>query len=242
MRRITNVNDLRLLGDVLFVGAHPDDEVFCAGGIMAACVRAGQRVGGVIATRGEEGSVDEGRWPKASLGEIRMRETEASLDVIGVGELRWLEYRDGQCAMADEAEAASALWQEIDRFKPDTILTFGPDGLTWHPDHQAVGRWTQLATKGMKVQVLWVAVEREQYEELRPVDEAANVFFIDMPALVEASACVIDLPLPADLTSLKRQAFEQEESQFEALLAAKPFDKPGAGLARECFIEAKGRK
>lgn len=240
MRRITNVDDLRLLGDVLFVGAHPDDEVFCAGGIMAACVRAGQRVGGVIATRGEDGDTDGRRWPKARLGEIRTQEAKASLDVLGVSELRWLKYRDGQCGLVDEGEAASTLWQEIDRFKPDTILTFGPDGLTWHPDHQAVGHWTKLATKAMNVRVLWAAIERDQYEQLREADDVANIFYIDMPILVDASECAINLGLPDDLADLKRQAFQSVPSQFETLLTTKPFDKPGVGLARECFIEAKG--
>jgi LmbE family N-acetylglucosaminyl deacetylase len=241
VRQLKTKHDLRQLGDVLFVGAHPDDEVFAAGGILAACAQAGQRVGCVIATRGEEGLKDEKRWPYARLGEIRTRETEESLEVLGVSELRWLGYRDGDCAELDPAEAASKLWQEIDRFRPDTILTFGPDGQTGHPDHKTVSLWTMRATKGMKVRVLWIATEKEQYEQMREVDEAANIFFkVDQPPLVASGDCVIDFRLPEDLTKVKRRAFEAVESQFEGILGARPFERPGEGLARECFVEAKG--
>ena len=33
----------------------------------------------------------------------------------------------------------------IDEIRPDTVLTFGPDGLTGHRDHRAVSRWTTAA-------------------------------------------------------------------------------------------------
>ena len=51
------------LGTMLGVWAHPDDETYLAAGLMAVGVRQGNRVVCVTATRGEEGSWDEGRWP-----------------------------------------------------------------------------------------------------------------------------------------------------------------------------------
>lgn len=51
------------LGTILSVWAHPDDETFVAGGIMAAAVANGQRVVTVSFTAGERGTDDADTWP-----------------------------------------------------------------------------------------------------------------------------------------------------------------------------------
>jgi len=128
----------------------------------------------------------------------------------------------------------------VQKFRPDTILTFGPDGLTGHPDHQAVSRWAMGVATG-KVRVLWAVTEPEQYDQLREMDRQANIFFnIDRPPLVQSEDCAVDLRLAEDVTALKRRAFEAVPSQFEKVLAAQPFARAGEGLARECFVIAKG--
>jgi hypothetical protein len=122
------------------------------------------------------------------------------LAVLGVREHWWLDYEDGKCAEA-EAEAAVRVREIVEAFRPDTILTFGPDGYTGHPDHRAMCRWTAQAVRGLgrAVRVLWVAVEVEQYEELREADEAANIFFeARRPPLVMSADCAIDFRLPAE--------------------------------------------
>jgi LmbE family N-acetylglucosaminyl deacetylase len=232
-----SVDNIRKLGSILVVGAHPDDEIFIAAGVMALAVRNGQRVACVTATRGEQGDQDESRWPKAQLPEIRTRELVASLKVLGVTDHTWLSYQDGECANADEHEACENLRTVIRAFRPNTILTFGPDGYTGHPDHQAVSRWVTAVAAGTDVQVLWAVVETDQYEELSKADDAANIFFkIEKPPLAASKDCAIDLKLPQDLCDLKRQAFEAVPSQFTKLLEARPFVRPGEGLARECFV------
>jgi LmbE family N-acetylglucosaminyl deacetylase len=241
MKRLATAEDMRTLGAILFVGAHPDDEIWTAGGIMAVAARSGQRVGCVNATRGEWGVQDEARWPQARLAQIRARELEESLAVLGVREHWWLDYEDGKCGEADEAEAAAQVRGIVEAFRPDTILTFGPDGYTGHPDHRAMCRWTKRAVQGLdrRARVLWVAVEAGQYEELREADEAAQIFFTGVePVLVRSDECVIDFRLPADLIELKRRAFEAVPSQTGKLMAARPFAVPGRGLARECFVAA----
>ncbi|MGH3237950.1 MAG: PIG-L deacetylase family protein, partial [Streptosporangiaceae bacterium] len=58
----------RLLG--LF--AHPDDEVFCAGGMMARAAEAGAEVMVVSATRGERGQIrDATAATRRTLGAVR---------------------------------------------------------------------------------------------------------------------------------------------------------------------------
>jgi LmbE family N-acetylglucosaminyl deacetylase len=242
MKRLETVEDIKALGAVLFVAAHPDDETFTAAGILAAAARNGQRVGCVNATRGDQGVQDEVRWPQAKLAEIRTQELEDSLAVLGVKEHWWLSYLDGKCAEADEAEAVEELRKVVEEFAPDTILTFGPDGLTGHPDHKAVSRWTARVVAGSDIRVFWNVIAPDQYDQLRVTDEAANLFFAtDKPPLVAGEDCAIDFRLPADLTELKRRAIEVVPSQTEKILAARPFAVPGEALARECFVAATRR-
>ena len=231
---------IRDLGAILVVGAHPDDEIFNAGGLMAAAVTNGQRVACVTATRGELGVQDESRWPAEKLAGIRTKELADSLAVLGVQDHTWLEgYRDGECAKADARQAAGQLQKVVGKFKPDTVITFGPDGLTGHPDHTAVSKWVSLAVAGLRVRVLWVTLVPEQYDQIREADRRANIFFnIPRPPMVEAEALALDLRLDAGLTELKQRAFEAVPSQMEQILTARPFDRPGEGLARECFVEA----
>src|ERR671926_1429944 len=85
------VMDVATLGTILVVWAHPDDDIFLSAGLMAAAVRAGQRVVDVTATRGEGGSMDEERWPPETMGEVRTGELLRSLEILGVTEHRFLE-------------------------------------------------------------------------------------------------------------------------------------------------------
>ena len=38
----------------------------------------------------------------------------------------------------------------LDDVRPDTVLTFGPDGFTGHPDHRTVSAWTDLAVRARR--------------------------------------------------------------------------------------------
>ena len=59
------------LGTILSVWAHPDDETYLAGGVMAAARDRGQRVVCASATAGEHGTADPVAWPPERLGEVR---------------------------------------------------------------------------------------------------------------------------------------------------------------------------
>ena len=158
------------LGTILSVWAHRDDEGYCCGGIMAAAVATGQRVVCVTATRGELGSTDESRWPNGpELAAVRTQELAAALAILGVTEHHWLDYPDGGCHEVDESEAVGRLRALIDEVQPDTILTFGPDGGTWHSDHIAVSSWASAAAEGTAVRVLEEANTPEREEAVNKI-------------------------------------------------------------------------
>jgi LmbE family N-acetylglucosaminyl deacetylase len=115
---------------------------------MAHAVAMGSRVVCVTATRGELGSPDPQRWPPgAPLAAVRTEELAAALGELGVREHIWLDYPDGGCGEVNEDEAAGRLAEIMEEVRPDTVLTFGPDGMTGHVDHKAVSRWTTAAVR-----------------------------------------------------------------------------------------------
>lgn len=82
------------LGTILSVWAHPDDETYVAGGVMAAARCRGQRVVCLSATAGEHGTPDPVAWPPARLGLVRRWEAAAAMAVLGVDEHRILGLPD----------------------------------------------------------------------------------------------------------------------------------------------------
>ncbi len=242
MNQVKTVDDIRKLGTILSIWAHPDDESFLAAGIIATAVSNGQTVVCVTATKGDQGVQDEKRWPAAQLGDIRKEELAAALRIIGVSNHHWLTYHDGKCADADKAKAATEVVQFIERYKPDTILTFGPDGWTGHPDHQAVSIWVTDAVEqtAKKPQVYHVIGSKDNYENyLKPADKKLNMFFnIDKPPIFEDEQCDICFNLPEETCAKKRHALAAQPSQTTALFEL--FDQLFIDKAWsvECFRKA----
>lgn len=210
-------------GTILGVWAHPDDETYLSAGLMAAAVRAGRRVVCATATRGEAGSQDEQRWPLADLPAIREKELAAALAIIGVTEHVWLDYRDGECASVADEEAVGRVAAIIERERPDSVLTFGPDGMTGHPDHIAVCRWTtaafaQAAPPGAKL--FYATMTPEMADVMEPALAPYDVFFAGPPPRTPRAELGIDFELTPDLLDLKYDAIKAQVSQSEGLLNA----------------------
>jgi hypothetical protein len=107
-------HDITELGTVAFVGAHPDDETFVAGGVLAAAAHLGQAVAVLTATRGEAGVRDPRRWPPARLGKIREWEQHEALKILGVFDQTNLGYTDGQCAEMPVGPAVAHIRKWLD--------------------------------------------------------------------------------------------------------------------------------
>ena len=131
----------RLLG----VFAHPDDEVFCAGGTMAGAAEAGAEVMIVSATRGELGQIrDPAAATRRTLGAVRERELRAAAAELGVRRVQLLGYPDGTLPK-HRSSLGAAITSIVRRFDPDAVITFGADGGYGHPDHVAVSELTSEA-------------------------------------------------------------------------------------------------
>lgn len=213
--------DIKKLGKILGVWAHPDDETYSMAGILAVAAKNGQEVVCITATRGEAGVQDEGRWPASELARVRTEEQNAAFGILGIPKSIMLDYPDGACNAADETEATNAIAARILAFQPDSIFTFGPDGLTGHSDHQTVSRWACLAAKKAeaKANIYHVVHTPEQYAYMQEADKHLNVYFnIEEPPLLEDCDCAICFTLPQDIYEQKIAALRAMPSQTEAML------------------------
>lgn len=131
---------------VLVVLAHPDDEALACGGTLAWCASEGAAVWLVCATRGEAGRCALPDFAEP-LADLRAGELGAAAQRLGISRVRSLNYPDGRLREVDSVAAAAAVQSTIESFRPDVVITFGPDGLYWHPDHIAVHDWTLAAVE-----------------------------------------------------------------------------------------------
>lgn len=162
---------------VLFIAAHPDDIEFVVAGTAAKWARAGSHIRYVLVTSGDAGSHEPG-MTRERLARIREAEQRAAAQTIGVHDVVFLGYHDGE--VEPNLTLRRDLVRELRRFKPDRVVCFDPtfilgDGYINHPDHRAVAQaaldavapaaampliFPELRTEGLephRVKEVWVA-------------------------------------------------------------------------------------
>ncbi len=136
-------DELRLLA----VFPHPDDETLGLGGTLAKYSAEGVKTYLVCATRGERGWFDsQGPDPGLeAVGRIREAELRCAAEQLGLQEVSFLDYIDGDVDQATPHEIIACIVTYIRRIKPHVIVTFSPDGAYGHPDHIALSQFTAAA-------------------------------------------------------------------------------------------------
>ena len=232
--------DITELGTILGVWAHPDDEAYLSGGLMAMASDAGARVACVTATRGELGTPDPVSWPPDRLAAVREAELARSLRILGVTEHEWLGYPDGGCATVPPGEALARLCDVMDRVRPDTVVTFGPDGHTGHPDHQTVSAWTTAAFDRAAppgARLLYSTVPAWRVPRWKALDDSLGVYLPGYPVTTPSEFLAVDLVLPPDVVTRKVRALAAQTTQTAGLIAAMGIDRYTAWVGDESFVE-----
>ena len=235
--QVHSTDDIAKLGTIMGIWAHPDDETFTMGGILAQAAANDQQVIIVTATKGEQGIQDESRWPAERLGAIREAELHDAMTILGIRNHQMLNYPDGGCQNVDEEEAVNKLAALIARYQPDSIFTFGHDGLTGHPDHQAVSDWASAAKKLAESHaIIYHSVQTtEQYANAQALDKTLNFFYnTPKPPTRDDTDADICVHLSNGLFQLKKRALAAMPSQYQ-----KMFDSFGEQAIFDCFsVEA----
>jgi LmbE family N-acetylglucosaminyl deacetylase len=129
--------------NILVMLAHPDDPEFFCGGTLARWIENGHHVTYCLFTRGDKGG-NEDLMDPVSISNHRVVEQRSAADVLGVGEVHFLNYPDGYLEATLDARKTAV--REIRSVKPDIVVTCDPGNIFFrgnrlnHPDHLAAGR------------------------------------------------------------------------------------------------------
>ena len=208
-------------GRILVVQAHPDDADFNIGGTVAKWSSEGIEVYYLIVTDGSKGTYDPEMDPR-ELARIRQEEERRAAEILGVREVEFLGYPDGELILPS-LELREKLIRAIRRVRADYICTLDP----WipynaHPDHRTVG----LVASEAAVFAGMPAFNKEHLEEgLKPVQVSRMYYFAtDKPNLLVDVTEYLDRKLKAVL---------QHRSQVEMFGALARV----SGRARELGLE-----
>jgi len=239
-------------GGLLLVHAHPDDECFSTGGLIARSVAEGRRVDLVVCTGGEEGEIhdpdlaEEEARPR--IAEIRAAELACSLAILG-GEgpgklhLHRLGYRDSGMIdtepnahpdsfwQADLDEATGRLTAIIRAARPAVLVTYDADGMYGHPDHINAHR--------VAVAAMQAAADPSRFAEAgaaHAIDKFYEVAFNRdawIALLKEMHGRGIPLPWDFDMDALTGEADALNPTNVEA--ARQVIDQVEAGEEPSAF-------
>lgn len=181
---------------VLAVVAHPDDESFGLGAVLAGFVATGADVSVLCLTRGEASTL---HGVSGDLAAIRAKELEEAARELGITRVGLLGYPDGGLAEVPLEALAGEVASFAAGHDPDGIVTFDPSGITGHPDHQ---RATQAAVRyagARELPVLgwtlpWEVADLLERETGAPfhghrADQVHLVIGVDRSAQRQAVAC-----------------------------------------------------
>jgi N-acetyl-1-D-myo-inositol-2-amino-2-deoxy-alpha-D-glucopyranoside deacetylase len=216
---------------LLLVHAHPDDECFATGGLIARSIAEGRRIDLVVCTGGEEGEIhdpsldhDEAR-PR--MREIRAAELDCSVAALrgdGRGELRVhrLGYRDSGMMDSEANAHAEAFWQAdldeaagrlvsvIREARPAVMVTYDANGNYGHPDHINAHR--------IAVAAMQAAADASRFTDAGPAWSVAKFYEVafnrDRWLAVMAEMKERGLKLPWDFDAEAETSEPAEEESF----------------------------
>lgn len=145
---------------IVAVLAHADDEGAVAP-VLARYARDGVQVFMIVVSNGDAGAGQQGYIPRPNLtltGEelatVRAEEARCAAQALALQPPILLGFPDGKLGdyAGDRAlvyRATERIASELQRLRPDVVITWGPDGGTGHPDHRLVSSIvTQLQRAG----------------------------------------------------------------------------------------------
>lgn len=184
------------LARVLAVCAHPDDESFGLGAVLAALATGGTSSGVLCFTHGEASTLGLGT---GDLHGVRAGELAAAAAVLGVADAGLLDYPDGHLARIPVSQLAGHVCEQARLTGPDALLVFDEGGITGHPDHcQATAAALSAAGRENLAVIAWtipLPVAKVLNAEFgttfvgRPPEQVDLTITVDRAAQFEAIAC-----------------------------------------------------
>ncbi|HEX9031378.1 MAG TPA: PIG-L family deacetylase [Streptosporangiaceae bacterium] len=252
---------------LMAVHAHPDDEASSTGGVLAKYSDDGIRTIVVTCTNGEFGDGPSGIKPgedghdTADVAQTRLAELREACKHLGVSELELLGYHDSgmpDWEYRNNPEAfcnvpldtvAARIGELIERYRPQVVITYDPDGPYQHPDHVHAARCAIAAVErtGIPAKLYLTAMRRSDW---RKIFEALREAGEDVPewemteeeerqvrASEERITTEVDI---RDVLDRKRAALTTHASQItDSWFSKIPSHVVEAAFGRESFIRTR---
>jgi LmbE family N-acetylglucosaminyl deacetylase len=183
---------------LMAVHAHPDDESSSTGGVLATYSDQGVRTIVVTCTNGEFGDGPAGIKPgeeghdRAGVALTRLAELREACKHLGVTELELLGYHDSgmpewEYRHSPDAfcnipldDVASRIGGLVERYRPQVVITYDPDGAYQHPDHVHAARSAIAAVEKTEIPAkLYLSTMRRS--EWRKLYDALRAAGEDLP-------------------------------------------------------------
>jgi LmbE family N-acetylglucosaminyl deacetylase len=136
---------------VLAVVAHPDDESFALGAVLAGFADAGAAVAVLCYTHGESSTL---HGVQGDLATVRAAELAAAAAVLGVDPVQLADYPDGALTEIDLGDLSAHAIDLAGKVDADGLLVFDTSGVTGHPDHARATVAALAAANGLGLPVL----------------------------------------------------------------------------------------
>jgi LmbE family N-acetylglucosaminyl deacetylase len=238
----TNHAATPVTGTLLGIWAHPDDEAFLSAGLMGVSRMAGERVVVATATRGESGTTDPTRWPLDQLAQVREQELRRSLAVLDVCEHRWLGHRDGALSEVRRHAAVTQIADLLEEVHPDTVVTFGPDGMTGHEDHRTISEWVTRAwhETGRRSRLWYATLTPAFHRAWGGLNDEIGLWFPGAsPPTTSPGDLAAQVECTGRLSDLKHAALRAHASQTDGLVRTVGEDRFRRWWAAESFVSAQ---
>jgi len=211
---------------LMAVHAHPDDESSSTGGVLATYSDEGIRTVVVTCTNGEFGDAPGGVKPgedghdEQAVAQLRLSELRQACKILGVTDLETLGYHDSgmpdwdykdrpeafcNVPLAQVTERVGGL---IERYRPQVVVSYDPEGPYQHPDHVHAARAAAaaVAATGIPAKFYLTAMRpsswRKIWDALREMGE--------------------DVPGPRDITDEMRAQMEEAERRITTTVDIRP--------------------
>lgn len=196
---------------ILTVYAHPDDEAFGPAAALARYAREGAKLYGIVFTPGQHGeSTIEPPPSPTELARVREADLRDAAATIGYAEVDLLDYEDSKLDQAPPAELTAKVLEAIRRYPPEVVITFGPGGITHHPDHIAVHHLTVAAFRQAQAEGLDV---QELYYDAVPPARAAAMDLIGLPDGAPNTWIEVAQTAPIQLAALRCYARHVQDAR-----------------------------
>lgn len=233
---------------ILLLLAHPDDETFGPAGTIAKYADEGADVHLATATRGEAGMLgDPPVTDRSHLGEVRASELSAAAEILGIRTVSFLGFLDGHLADTPRERIVEQAVLRIRMTRPQVLISFGPEGISRHPDHMVMcsvafeafdaasdpGRFSRQLAGDLSP---WAPAKLYQFEIAQEILDEWGVPLAGVPR--ERLTTVVDTSRYVDRKIRAFYAHRTQEKDYTRILSREGFRE---FARRETYVLAKSR-